>query len=198
MSTVGRVRDAMIAEPRALPGTASAQEAGEVLSPAEVRAVYVVDDEGGLTGVLTRKTLVAEGRRRRPRPTYDARSGASPRCRSTRSTPIRRSTTRSGSWRRTTPSASLWSSTAGSSASSRGASWAAASPRTKSRTGPRTRRRRGWGEARLGSAPGSRGQRGRSASPSRASRELLVRRSGSVTTKSPEAKPFRMRKAGNA
>jgi len=60
MSTVGRVRDAMITEPRALPATASAQEAGEILSPAEVRAVYVIDDEGALTGVLTRKTLVTE------------------------------------------------------------------------------------------------------------------------------------------
>ena len=54
-----RVRDAMITDPRALPETASAREAGEVLTPAEVRAVYVVDAEGGLTGVLTRKTLVA-------------------------------------------------------------------------------------------------------------------------------------------
>jgi CBS domain-containing protein len=60
MSTVGRVRDAMITEPRALQATASAQEAGEILSPAEVRAVYVVDGDGGLAGVVTRKTLVAE------------------------------------------------------------------------------------------------------------------------------------------
>jgi len=60
MSTPGKVRDAMIAEPRSLPGTASAQEAGEILSPPEVRAVYVVDDDGALTGVLTRKTLVQE------------------------------------------------------------------------------------------------------------------------------------------
>jgi isocitrate dehydrogenase len=49
----------MITEPRALPASASAQEAGEVLTPAEVRAVYVVDDDGGLVGVVTRKTLVA-------------------------------------------------------------------------------------------------------------------------------------------
>jgi CBS domain-containing protein len=54
-----RVRDAMIAEPRALPATATAQEAGEVLTPAEVRAVYVVGAEGELLGVVTRKTLVA-------------------------------------------------------------------------------------------------------------------------------------------
>lgn len=56
---IDRVRDAMIAEPRSLPATASAQEAGEVLTPREVRAVYVVDEAGGLTGVVTRKTLVA-------------------------------------------------------------------------------------------------------------------------------------------
>ena len=54
-----RVRDAMIAEPRALPASATAREAGEVLTPAEVRAVYVVDGDGGLVGVVTRKTLVA-------------------------------------------------------------------------------------------------------------------------------------------
>lgn len=49
----------MITEPRSLPETASAREAGEVLTPPEVRAVYVVDGNGGLTGVVTRKTLVA-------------------------------------------------------------------------------------------------------------------------------------------
>ena len=57
------VRDAMIAEPRSLPATATAREAGEVLTPPEVRAVYVVDDDGGLVGVVTRKTLVARRRR---------------------------------------------------------------------------------------------------------------------------------------
>lgn len=54
-----RVRDAMITEPRALPATASAQEAGSVLTPREVRAVYVVDADGTLVGVVTRKTLVS-------------------------------------------------------------------------------------------------------------------------------------------
>jgi CBS domain-containing protein len=49
----------MIADPRSLPATASAREAGEVLTPAEVRAVYVVGDDGELLGVVTRKTLVA-------------------------------------------------------------------------------------------------------------------------------------------
>ena len=58
--TTDLVRDAMIADPRSLPGTASAQEAGQVLTPPEVRAVYVVDGDGALTGVLTRKTLVAK------------------------------------------------------------------------------------------------------------------------------------------
>ena len=57
--TVGRVRDAMITEPRSLAAAASAQEAGEVLTPRDVRAVYVVDAAGALTGVVTRKTLVA-------------------------------------------------------------------------------------------------------------------------------------------
>ncbi|HZO50275.1 MAG TPA: CBS domain-containing protein [Gaiellaceae bacterium] len=60
-----RVRDAMVSDPRALPGSASAREAGELLTRPEVRAVYVVDGER-LTGVVTRKTLVsrvvAEGR----------------------------------------------------------------------------------------------------------------------------------------
>ena len=60
-----RVRDAMVSDPRSLPGTASAREAGELLTRPEVRAVFVVDDER-LTGVVTRKTLVsrvvAEGR----------------------------------------------------------------------------------------------------------------------------------------
>ena len=58
--TSARVRDAMIADPRSLPEHASAQEAGQVLTPAEVRAVYVVDATGALTGVLTRKTLVSK------------------------------------------------------------------------------------------------------------------------------------------
>jgi CBS domain-containing protein len=49
----------MIAEPRSLPSTASAREAGEVLTPVDVRAVYVVGPDGELVGVVTRKTLVA-------------------------------------------------------------------------------------------------------------------------------------------
>jgi CBS domain-containing protein len=49
----------MIAEPRALPASATARDAGEVLTPPEVRAVYVVGDDGELIGVVTRKTLVA-------------------------------------------------------------------------------------------------------------------------------------------
>ena len=54
-----RVRDAMIAEPRSLTTSDTAMLAGEVLTPPEVRAVYVVDGEGRLVGVVTRKTLVA-------------------------------------------------------------------------------------------------------------------------------------------
>jgi CBS domain-containing protein len=54
-----RVREAMIAEPRSLTTDDSARVAGEVLTPPEVRAVYVVDDAGRLVGVVTRKTLVA-------------------------------------------------------------------------------------------------------------------------------------------
>ena len=57
--STARVRDAMITEPRSLQATASAREAGEVLTPAEVRAVYVVGPDGELLGVVTRKTLVA-------------------------------------------------------------------------------------------------------------------------------------------
>ena len=55
---VDRVRDAMVSDPRALPGSATAREAGELLIRPEVRAVFVVEGEL-LTGVVTRKTLVA-------------------------------------------------------------------------------------------------------------------------------------------
>ncbi len=47
----------MVPEPGALDGSASAQEAGERLSDPAVRAVFVCED-GRLTGVITRKTLV--------------------------------------------------------------------------------------------------------------------------------------------
>ena len=53
------VRDAMVPEPLALEASASAQAAGEALARDEVRAVFVCDD-GRLTGVVTRKTLVRE------------------------------------------------------------------------------------------------------------------------------------------
>jgi CBS domain-containing protein len=48
----------MVSDPRALPGTASARDAGELLTRPEVRAVFVADGDR-LTGVVTRKTLVA-------------------------------------------------------------------------------------------------------------------------------------------
>ena len=54
------VRDAMVPEPTMLSVSASAQEAGKCLENEDVRAVFVVEDDGGLVGVLTRKTLVRE------------------------------------------------------------------------------------------------------------------------------------------
>lgn len=52
-------RDAMVPDPLSLDASASAQEAAEALARPEVRAVFVCDD-GRLTGVITRKTLVTE------------------------------------------------------------------------------------------------------------------------------------------
>ena len=52
-------RDAMVPEPFALDVSATASEAGEVLSRDAVRAVLVTED-GRLVGVVTRKTLVRE------------------------------------------------------------------------------------------------------------------------------------------
>jgi len=57
---VSQVRDAMVPEPSALDGSATAQEAGERLSDPAVRVVLVCDDDGKLVGVVTRKTLVQE------------------------------------------------------------------------------------------------------------------------------------------
>jgi CBS domain-containing protein len=54
-----RVRDAMVPEPRTLGGESPAQEAGELLSRPEVRAVFVCEDEQ-LVGVVTRGTLVRD------------------------------------------------------------------------------------------------------------------------------------------
>src|SRR6476660_2764521 len=59
MSTPQLARDAMVSEPFALEATATASEAGEVLSRDAVRAVLVTND-GMLVGVVTRKTLVRE------------------------------------------------------------------------------------------------------------------------------------------
>jgi CBS domain-containing protein len=53
------VREAMVTEPRTLEVSATAQEAGELLSRTEVRAVYVCEDNQ-LVGIVTRKTLVRE------------------------------------------------------------------------------------------------------------------------------------------
>jgi CBS domain-containing protein len=54
------VRDAMVPEPTTLGVDASAQEAGKALDNEDVRAVFVVEADGRLVGVLTRKTLVRE------------------------------------------------------------------------------------------------------------------------------------------
>jgi CBS domain-containing protein len=53
------VRDAMVPDPHALDGDASAQAAGEALMRPEVRAVLVCNG-GRFAGVITRKTLVRE------------------------------------------------------------------------------------------------------------------------------------------
>lgn len=49
----------MVADPRRLPASATAQEAGGLLQRPEVRAVYVTEGDR-LVGVVTRKTLVRE------------------------------------------------------------------------------------------------------------------------------------------
>ena len=53
------VREAMVTDPKTLEASASAQEAGELLSRTEVRAVFVCEDQR-LLGIVTRKTLVRE------------------------------------------------------------------------------------------------------------------------------------------
>jgi CBS domain-containing protein len=67
---MSKVRDAMIVDPPALEGSATAQQAGELFDRPEVRAVLVSED-GRLSGVITRKTLVREvvARGRDPRAT---------------------------------------------------------------------------------------------------------------------------------
>jgi CBS domain-containing protein len=61
MSTQQTVRDAMVPEPTTLRVGDSAQAAGACFAEREdVRAVFVVEDDGTLVGVITRKTLVRE------------------------------------------------------------------------------------------------------------------------------------------
>jgi CBS domain-containing protein len=57
---VDLVRDAMVADPFCLRSERPARDAGEALARPEVRAVFVVDDDGRLVGVVTRNTLVRE------------------------------------------------------------------------------------------------------------------------------------------
>ena len=55
------IRDAMVPEPTTLSVDANAQEAGRAFAENDdVRALFVVEDDGTLVGVLTRKTLVRE------------------------------------------------------------------------------------------------------------------------------------------
>jgi CBS domain-containing protein len=55
------VRDAMVPEPTTLGAGASAQDAGRCFAESdEIRAIFVTEGDGGLVGVLTRKTLVRE------------------------------------------------------------------------------------------------------------------------------------------
>jgi CBS domain-containing protein len=54
------VRDAMVPEPTTLGVAASAQDGGRCLERDDVRAVFVIEDDGRLVGVITRKTLVRE------------------------------------------------------------------------------------------------------------------------------------------
>jgi CBS domain-containing protein len=54
------VRDAMVSAPTMLSVAATTQEAGRCLEDEQVRAIYVVEADGALAGVLTRKTLVRE------------------------------------------------------------------------------------------------------------------------------------------
>ena len=53
------VGEAMVTVPKTLDAGASVQEAGELLSRTEVRAVYVTEEQR-LLGVVTRKTLARE------------------------------------------------------------------------------------------------------------------------------------------
>jgi CBS domain-containing protein len=55
------IRDAMVPEPTTLSVDANAQDAGRLFAENDdVRALFVVEDDGRLVGVLTRKTLVRE------------------------------------------------------------------------------------------------------------------------------------------
>ena len=52
------VRDGMLSDPTVLAATVTAQEAAEHLVRPDVRVVLVVDDAGGLVGVVTPDSLV--------------------------------------------------------------------------------------------------------------------------------------------
>ena len=131
MTTAQVARDAMVPEPFTLDVSATASEAGEVLSRDAVRAVLVTED-GRLVGVVTRKTLVREvvAAGRTPGETRSARS---PRSRMRRSIPRCRSTRRSRSSSSRTTSACRSSRARSCSACSRARPSSAAWPRTSRR-----------------------------------------------------------------
>jgi CBS domain-containing protein len=61
VTTTQTIRDAMVPEPTTLRGDDTAQQVGACFAEREdVRAVFVVEADGRLVGVITRKTLVRE------------------------------------------------------------------------------------------------------------------------------------------
>ena len=127
-------------EPTTLGVGDSAQDAGQCFAEREdVRAVFVVEEDGRLVGVITRKTLVREVVAAGKHPSeVQLREIAEPplftldvRC---------RSRTASISWRSATSSACRWSRRAdGSSACCRARSCSAGSRRTSRRSSIRIR-----------------------------------------------------------
>ena len=75
MSQQQTVRDAMVPEPTTLGVAASAQDAGRCLERDDVRAVFVVDDDGRLVGVLSRAVLQRRLAEDEP-PEYDPDPGS--------------------------------------------------------------------------------------------------------------------------
>jgi CBS domain-containing protein len=62
VSTTQTVRDAMVPEPTMLGAEASAQEAGKCLDNEDVRAVFVVEDDGALVAAIREVAGALEAR----------------------------------------------------------------------------------------------------------------------------------------